>query len=64
MIDRIQSHTGQIVGSAVSSGGTITAITAWQSQLAWGVTITAGVVAIVSGLLTIRSILRRDVASK
>jgi hypothetical protein len=48
----------------VSSGGTITAVAAWQSQLAWGVTITAGVVAIVSGLLTIRSILRRDVASK
>lgn len=64
MIDRIQSHSGQIVGSAVSSGGTITAVAAWQSQLAWGVTITAGVIAIISGLLTIRSILRRDVASK
>ena len=60
MIDRIHSHTGQIVGSAVSSGGTITAIATWQAQLAWGITITAGLVAIVSGLLTIRSILRRD----
>mgnify|MGYP000337814885 CR=1 FL=1 len=36
------------------------AVAAWQSQLAWGITITAGLVAIVSGLLTIRSILRRE----
>lgn len=64
MIDRIQSHSAQIAGSAVSSGGTITAIAAWQSQLAWGVTITAGLIAIISGLLTIRSILRRDSGNK
>ena len=64
MIDRIQSHAGQIAGSAVSGGGTITAVAAWQSQLAWGVTIAAGFVAITSGLLTIRSILRRDNGKK
>lgn len=64
MINRIQSHTCEIIGAAVSSGGTITAIAAWQSQLAWSVTIVSGLVAITSGLLTIRSILRRDSGKK
>jgi hypothetical protein len=59
-MNRIQSHAGEITGTIVSGGGTATAIAAWQTQLAWGVTIAAGMVAIVSGLLTIRSILRKD----
>ena len=60
MFNRISSHTSEIIGAVVSSGGTITAIAAWQTQLAWGVTIIAGLVAITSGVLTIYSILRRD----
>lgn len=59
-MNRIQSHAAQIAGTAVSTTGSATAIAAWQSHLAWGVTIAAGVVAIVSGLLTIRSLLRRE----
>jgi hypothetical protein len=59
-MNRIQSHAAEIAGTVVSGGGTATAIAAWQSQLAWGVTIAAGVVAIISGILTIRSILRRE----
>lgn len=59
-MNRIQSHASEILGTVISGGGTATAVAAWQAQLAWGVTIAAGLVAITSGVLTIRSILRKE----
>jgi len=59
-MNRIQSHASEIVGTLVSGGGTATAIAAWQTQLAWGITVAASLVAIASGVLTIRSILRKE----
>lgn len=56
----IRSHVGEIIGATVSSGGAATAIATWQAQVAWGVTVSAGLVGILAGLLTIRSILRKD----
>lgn len=59
-MSNIRAHAGEILGTIVSGGGAVGAIGAWQTQLAWGVTVAAGIVAITSGLLTIRSLLRKD----
>ena len=56
----LRSHLGEIIGSTVSSGSAVTAIATWQLQVAWGVTVAAGLVGIISGLLTIRSLRRKD----
>ena len=56
----LRSHLGEIIGSTVSSGSAVTAIASWQLQVAWGVTVAAGLVGIISGLLTIRSLRKKD----
>jgi ABC-type iron transport system FetAB permease component len=56
----LRSHLGEIVGSTLSSGGAVTAIATWQLQVAWSVTVSAGLIGIISGVLTIRSLLKRD----
>jgi hypothetical protein len=55
-----RSHVGEIVGSAVSGTGAVTAIASWQLQVAWSVTVAAGIVGIISGVLTIRSLRKKD----
>jgi hypothetical protein len=57
---RLQSHAREIFGTIASGSGAGAAVAAWQTQLAWGVTVLAGLVAITSGVLTIRSILRKE----
>ena len=59
-MSNIRSHLAEIVGSTISGTSAIAAVATWQLQIAWGVTIAAGLVGIISGLLTIRSLLKRD----
>jgi len=59
-MSNLRSHVGEIIGSALSSGGAVTAIATWQLQVAWGVTVAAGIVGIISGVLTIRSLRKKD----
>jgi hypothetical protein len=56
----LRSHVGEIVGSTVSGTGAVTAIASWQLQVAWSVTVAAGIVGIISGVLTIRSLRKKD----
>jgi hypothetical protein len=56
----LRSHLGEIIGSTLSSGGAVTAIATWQLQVAWGITVSAGLIGIISGVLTIRSLMKRD----
>jgi len=59
-MSNLRSHVGEIVGSAVSGTGAVTAIASWQLQVAWSVTVAAGIVGIISGVLTIRSLRKKD----
>ena len=56
----LREHFHEIIGAAVSGTGAITAVASWQLQVAWTVTVMAGLVGIVSGLLTIRSLIRKE----
>jgi hypothetical protein len=52
----LKAHIGHVLGSVTSSAG---AIAAWQTQLDWAMRVSASVVGIMVGLLTIRSLLRK-----
>ena len=60
MLSNVRQHLGEITGSVTATAGAGTALASWQAQFAWSVTVMAGLVAIISGALTIRSILRRE----
>ncbi len=53
-------HLTEIIGATVSGGGAVTAIATWQTQLAWGVTVSSGLVGITAGVLTIQSLLKKN----
>jgi hypothetical protein len=54
---RARTLAPEILGTTITSGG---AITAWQVHAQWAVSITAGLVGLVAGILTIRSLLRKE----
>lgn len=58
-MSNIRHHVNEIFGAAISGGGAVTAIATWQTQLAWGVTVSSGIVGITAGILTIQSLLRK-----
>ena len=49
----------EVLGTVVSGGG---ALTSWQVQTQWAFSVLAAIVALVSGILTIRSIIRKELA--
>lgn len=54
---RLQAHAAEIVGTLITTG---TGVTVWQVQLEWGLRILLSIVGLITGLLTIRSLLKKD----
>jgi hypothetical protein len=61
----IRHHLSEITGSAVSVFSSSFAIVSlWQQQISWALAVVATLIGITSGLLTIRSLLRKDKAEE
>lgn len=54
---RVRYFLPEIFGSTVSGGG---AVTAWQEQTQWTISVLAGLVGLIAGLLTIRSLIKKE----
>ena len=55
-MNNLKAHLGHFLGTVTSSAG---ALTAWQTHVDWLMRVGASAVAILAGLLTIRSLLRK-----
>lgn len=61
----VRHHLSEITGSTVSVFSSSFAIVSlWQQQISWALAVVATLIGITSGLLTIRSLLRKDKAEE
>lgn len=55
-MENLRAHASHVLGSLTSAGG---AVAAWQTQLDWALRVSASIVGILVGILTIKSLLRK-----